>query len=127
MQFYFEWHVGASCNRSNLACFADVEEGSDILVDAYLQNPQFFYATEVLGPACLQVTEGQDFLGSLTGMHSSLRCLWHINRKEPLTSVTDKVGSAEFEAQLDALYNAHNLDSAHLFIHCTCDFRAVVS
>lgn len=55
--------------------FADVEAVSDILVDAYLQNPQFFYATEVLGTACLQLAEGLDFLGSLTGMHSSWHCL----------------------------------------------------
>lgn len=124
----FEWHVGAKLHHSNLTCFADVEAASDILVNAYLQHPQYFYATEVLGPACLQVTEGQDFLGSLTGMHSSRRCLWHIDRNDPLTSVTDIVGSAEFAAQLDALYNAHNLDSVHLFMRCTCDtIRAAVS
>lgn len=54
-------------HRSKLTCFAEVEAVSDILVDAYLQHPQYFSCTEVLGPACLQAAESLDFLGSLTG------------------------------------------------------------
>lgn len=59
----------------HLTCFAEVEAASDILVNACLRHPQYFYATEVLGPACLLAIEGLGFLGSLTGMHSRRHCL----------------------------------------------------
>lgn len=47
-------------------CFAALEAAACGLVEVCLANPQHFYVTEVLGPACIAIAEAEPPVRALT-------------------------------------------------------------
>ena len=53
-------------SRSAWCCLTGLEKASCALVEMCLANPQYFYVTEVLGPACIAIAEAKDNALALT-------------------------------------------------------------
>lgn len=49
---------------------ADLEKLGDALVNLCLEHPQYFYAAEVLGPACMELSKCEGSDGCLAGEHA---------------------------------------------------------
>lgn len=52
------------CNA--VCCLVGLEKASCALVEVCLANPQYFYVTEVLGPACVAIAEAEANVLALT-------------------------------------------------------------
>ena len=63
-------HDGSDCSQLAPRCSAGLEKASCALVDECLANPQYFYVTEVLGPACVKMAEAQANPATLAGERS---------------------------------------------------------
>lgn len=55
-----------------VCCLVGLEKASCRLVEVCLANPQYFYVTEVLGPACIAIAEAEANAVALTREYKSL-------------------------------------------------------
>ena len=65
-------------SRHHFSWFAGLESAHcALLIDTYLAEPQFFYVTEVLGPACIELLQDEVQSLALMGESKSKLCYDH--------------------------------------------------